>query len=133
MELFQWSRFIPNIYTAFELLQKENHKHIQKTIFLMTDDKLVLNDALNSQFKDHISYINETIPEKPPHEMGGNKAAYTRNFFISFLNLELCLRCDAFVGQRASNFARLIDELRMTRVSKYEYPFIEVGEYTFGW
>jgi hypothetical protein len=57
----------------------------------------------------------------------------THNFYISFLQLQLCLECDAFVGQRQTNFFRLIDELRMTRAHKLWAPIIEAGVYSFDW
>lgn len=43
----------------------------------------------------------------------------------SMLNLEVCLEADGFVTQRATNFGRLIDELRMTTAKKFAAPFID--------
>jgi hypothetical protein len=57
----------------------------------------------------------------------------THNFYMSFLQLHLCLECDGFVGQRQTNFFRLIDELRMTRAQKLWAPVIEAGVYSFDW
>lgn len=54
------------------------------------------------------------------------------NLYIAMLNVELCTQCDAFVLQRASNFAHLIDKLRLMR-GKGAAPFVEIGDYTFGW
>jgi hypothetical protein len=57
----------------------------------------------------------------------------THNFYMSFLQLHLCLQCDGFVGQRQTNFFRLIDELRMTRARKLWAPVVEAGVYSFDW
>jgi hypothetical protein len=70
-------------------------------------------------------------PAPAPYEL--NFAAYYENWIVSFLQLELCLECDAFVGQRQGNFFRLIDELRMTRKQKLSSIVIEVGVYSFDW
>jgi hypothetical protein len=43
----------------------------------------------------------------------------------SMLNLQLCLEADGFTTQRATNFGRLIDELRITTSKKYAAPFID--------
>lgn len=57
----------------------------------------------------------------------------SHNFYMSFLQLHLCLQCDGFVGQRQTNFFRLIDELRMTRAHKLWAPVVEAGVYSFDW
>ena len=44
------------------------------------------------------------------------------------LQLWLAVECDAWVGQRMSNWNRLIDEMRCVLVDKCDHVFIELGK-----
>ena len=48
---------------------------------------------------------------------------------IWLLQLWLAVECDAWVGQRNSNWNRLIDEMRCVLVDKCDHIFIELGDY----
>jgi hypothetical protein len=147
MELLPWSRFENAIGTAMELIQLRApacsavaQKATQRAmalnyVYAIFDDLLVLADARASKLSSVLLHLADETIDVPPHERHITVGArpshgpqnFTQNFLISMLNLEMCLQCDAFVSQRESNFARLIDELRATRVGKYGQPYIEVG------
>ena len=48
---------------------------------------------------------------------------------IWLLQLWMAVECDAWVGQRNSNWNRLIDEMRCVLVDKCDHVFIEMGEH----
>lgn len=68
----------------------------------------------------------EQLPGAVPLEqikiLGANKI-----FPYLMLQLMIHLQCDAFIGQRGSNWIRLIDELRCAWVPKCSAPFYELG------
>lgn len=152
MELLPWSRFRGLVAMASELVmvqahqsrssvanpylrcrQRENATTSLPHVFLMTDDAVVVRDAL-ADLGARLHYIHATTLT-PPHETGGswNDHSVTHNLIMSMLNLDFCLQCDAIVSQRTANFARLIDELRLTAAEKATFPFIEAGKYEFSW
>jgi hypothetical protein len=55
-----------------------------------------------------------------------------KRFYNDLLELVLALEADAWIGTRASNYGRLIDELRCVWVDKCLQPFREVGELKIG-
>jgi hypothetical protein len=139
MELLPWARFLTGVKVAIEQLSaRPEALHCRPTrapVFLMTDDRRALADA-KRDFGSRLWVVNESIPASAlPHEHGGNASAASKweNFEWSMLNLEICVEADAFVSQRLANFARLVDELRMTRYGRLGQPFIELGKYQFGW
>jgi hypothetical protein len=137
MQLLPWNRFYNSAQVAAEISTlwnlPVNCRSRNFTVFLMTDDKNVINDA-KKDMGERLLVIHDSANNKLPHE-GGEDTPLTRmeNVKMSMLNLHYCLKCDGFVSQRAANFARLIDELRITSAGKLNTPFIEVGEYGFSW
>jgi hypothetical protein len=137
MELLPWSRFYHSAHVASEISSlwnlPINCRSRNFTVFLMTDDKNVINDA-KKDLGERLLFVEDSVNNKLPHK-GGEDNPLTRmeNVKMSMLNLHYCLKCDGFVSQRAANFARLVDELRITSAGKLNTPFIEAGEYSFSW
>jgi hypothetical protein len=51
----------------------------------------------------------------------------------TLLDLVMALEADAWIGTRRSNWGRLVDELRCTKVGKCRGPFVDVGDRFMGW
>ncbi|KAG0626054.1 hypothetical protein M758_2G099200 [Ceratodon purpureus] len=106
---------------------------LQRRIFLTTEDP----DAISffSKLTNwNVSWTNVTrIPRNEeitdPNAVLNNFASrfgWDEEFINSFLNLDVALECDGFVGQLSSHWNRLIDELRSTVRCKYDRAFVDV-------
>jgi hypothetical protein len=138
MELAAWSRYNSAIHVAHELMSSRKGCYQSNfSVFLMTDDALVVDEAKLFFGERLLTVQGGTVSGTyhPGNLELTNSSAQDRfeNFMTVFLSIRYCVQCDAFVGQRASNMARLIDELRLTKAGKYLAPFVDVGDYTFGW
>lgn len=131
MEMLPWNRFFVALnnlseHRAEDMPFCQSSAHM--TVFLMTDDHAVAR-AAKADLKEHMMFINHSVLAKLPHEEGGNAtdSAMWENFRMSMLNFHFCVQCSAVISQRQANFARLIDEMRITTFHKFGEPFIEVG------
>jgi hypothetical protein len=135
MELLPWKRFWVAVNVLSEQRAVQENPFCESTdpitVFLMTDDHNVAREA-QADLKERMLFVNHSIIGKLPHEGGtSTNNALWENFLMSMLNLHACVKCTAFISQRQANFARLIDELRMTRFEKFGEPYVEFGRLRF--
>jgi len=121
---------------AFEKMISEMPLHFSShTIFLSSDD----NEAIQSSRNKLEAMGYSVIYSKIPRWQNGNHIEMMdtdehirkhRQDFAMYhlLELQMSLEADGWIGTRASNWNRMIDELRCIWVSKCEMPFVEVGD-----
>jgi hypothetical protein len=81
-----------------------------RNIFLSTEDPDILNRALVEYPSFNWIFTDDT--RQNPDFAGFMQANKTREFLSSMKNLYAAAGCDFFVGARASNWCRLIDETK---------------------
>jgi len=113
------------------------------TIFLSSDDEEAIQSSKNKL--ESMGY--SVIYSKIPRWKNGNYIEmmdtdeYIRKHRQDFamyhlLELQMSMEADGWIGTRASNWNRMIDELRCIWVSKCQMPFVEVGDIhgdDYGW
>jgi len=129
---------------AFVKMISEMPLHFSShTIFLSSDDE----EAIQSSKKKLESMGYSVIYSKIPRWKNGNYIEmmdtdeYIRKHRQDFamyhlLELQMSMEADGWIGTRASNWNRMIDELRCIWVSKCQMPFVEVGDIhgdDYGW
>lgn len=116
-----------------EALVSRHPNELQRRIFLTTEDP----DAISFFAKLTnwtVLWTNVTrVPRNPdisdPNVALNNFASrfgWDEEFINSFLNLDVALECDGFVGHLGSHWNRLIDELRSTVRCKYDRVYVDV-------
>jgi hypothetical protein len=123
-----WYRFEPSARVAHETLVNRGMRcQREPAIFIMSDDVAMFREAIRSFGAKQVLFFNDTQLLR-----NGRTPPNTHTSAVAMLNVQLCLECDAFVLQRTSNLAQLIDQLRLTS-GKLDAPFFEVDRYDFWW
>lgn len=120
---------------AAEAAVGANPLGIRRLIFLSSENPLNVLLLKNFSKAVGVGYLSTTwygvASEIPRHNSNGNVqgAFFGFEFMIErwLLQLLMALECDVFIGWRASNWNRLVDELRCVWVPKCSSPFYEVG------
>lgn len=127
--------FIEKLIPVFQ----ENSQHLVGA-FISSEDPLIMRQVQNLRRnwtrthepsipwqRDVYTLTMEQLEGVDPLEqiktLGRNKI-----FPYLMLQVLIHLQCDAFIGQRGSNWIRLLDELRCAWVPKCSAPFYEVGD-----
>lgn len=90
------------------------------SIYLSTDDRYVINELIKTDYI--VFYLNYS-------RYNDNNSNWKENRIHNVISdIELSLKCFAFIGTRNSNINRLIDELRSTSKENSNIPYFEVGK-----
>lgn len=132
---------------------KSNNKNIDRnesvasqyfgTIFVGTEDPDVIRDAISwgSKVNWTVSYtnlfnrvmvsarLNQQTQMKLKHGGAGLKH-HDKEYLSMLLNLEISLKSDAWVCTLASNWCRIIDEMRATVGRKANFLFVDISSET---
>lgn len=104
-------------------------RSLSRHVFLSTEDPATVTYFTNASRKWLTSWVD--MPRKPdrntPNLVYMAQHGYAEEMLDSLLNLDLALQCDGFVGTFASNWGRLIDEMRSTVRCKAHKVFWDVG------
>lgn len=111
---------------------------LKREIFLSTEDPEAVNYF---QTLEGWSVHFTNVPRKPDQQKTTMQYAReigpAREMIFSLINLDLALKCDAWVGTLSSNWCRLIDELRSTVRCKagglYQDAQQELATASFDW
>jgi hypothetical protein len=117
-----------------EDLKRNAPFHLRRALFVSSEDSAVFTNA--SSPAAMLGSWASLWYDFPMANEGGleqmrlleKEAPRGRLVRFHFLALLMHLECDAWVGTRASNWCRLIDELRSVWVDKHSHPFAEVGD-----
>ena len=112
-------------YIAAVKKMKEDYpelRHID-TIFLTTDDGAVV-DQVGQYPEFHFIVTDHSRNDKISYGELARREGYNITMH-AFIDLELALQCRGFVVTTASNWSRLIEELRMIR-GKWNTPWIDL-------
>lgn len=105
-------------FSAIQLFQRLSN--IIFNIYLSTDDRNVINEFLKSNYS--VYYLNYT-------RRNDNHKVWKKNHIYNVISdINLSLKCIAFIGTRKSNINRLIDELRSVSEINSNIPYFEVGK-----
>jgi hypothetical protein len=138
MRLLNWDSFVTPVRSVQEMLANgyPSRRCVHRTdkapgVFLTSDDDKMFSEA-SKTFNQSLIFINDTSVLGKSVKNGHTPHLW--HFFrVAMLNIAKCLECDGFVLQRGSNFARIIDQLRLTTARKLTVPIVLVGDYTFSW
>eukprot|EP01041_Mallomonas_annulata_P005082 gene5082-10171_t len=117
----------PNIATLQWL---EQHRTLPLAHNETSEDPSVLKEAQLWAEKTGWKLVYTTIFDRNKSQAKLNrfvKKGLEEEYLAMILNLEYSLRCDAWVCTLASNFCRIIDELRTTIIGKAHRPFIDLS------
>lgn len=114
MPLKQWddySRVATHLLRVSDRLSRQINPYDcvpeKPAIFLSTEDDSVVRDALGDpRWSGRVFHAKKHRDNKPAHESGS--VTYTEDALFSFFNLWLSIECDMVLGQRLSNWNRLI-------------------------
>lgn len=120
---------------AFEKMVSVMPLHFSsKSVFLSGDEENDIQFCKTKLEEKNFHVIYSRIPRWPngyfiemifeDEHIRNNKQLYA---LYHLFQLQMSLEADGWIGTRASNWCRLIDELRCIWVSKCEMPFVEVG------
>jgi hypothetical protein len=98
---------------------------LSRTMFVSTEDAQVIREAATNA--DGWVALYSDIPR---HNSNGFEQLGLADdiTLLHLTQLLMALECDAWVGTLASNWNRLIDELRCVWVAKCSHPYKEVGD-----
>lgn len=104
-------------FTAIDLFKRLYRKRFN--IYLSTDDRYAINKIIRSKY--NVYYLNYT-------RYNDNISNWKNNHIYNIISdIELSLKCIAFIGTRGSNINRLIDELISTSKFNSNFPYFEIG------
>jgi hypothetical protein len=126
----------PAYFLAAEGLVRAQPLAFSRALFLSTEDPLVVDEAAG--FAPRWAVIASRIPrlavvdgrrgtEGPVEQvrlLGAPAGVTVRSYLLQLL---MALECDGWVGTRASNWNRLVDELRCVWVDKCLQPYVEAS------
>jgi hypothetical protein len=119
---------------AAERLVRNGPFALRRALFVSSEDADVFAEANSSEAVLNSSWATRwydfpTANIGGLEQMGALASVMPAGRLIRFhlLQLLMHLECDAWVGTRASNWNRLIDELRSVWVDKRGHAFTEVG------
>ena len=133
------------VYAA-EHFVNQNPLYFRKMMYVSSEDPDVIQEAKNitrlisdegtpdNEWTVFTSRMNRdnTSPFHQLERFGRQNTTYQW-----LLTILIALECDMWVGTRASNWNRIIDELRCVWIAKCKQPFLEVGEkqswYNYWW
>jgi hypothetical protein len=101
MRLVEWRRFEPLVYSAMEMLQSRLERSpcrtntAERVVFLTTDNTSVVQEAQQT-FGRNLVYLNDSVTKWAD----GRTPSNYHNFVTAVVNIESCVKCDAFVLQR---------------------------------
>ena len=103
------------------------------TMFFSSEDPDVLREAQQWAQESgwRLLYTDVIDRSKSPARLATeHKNGSEEEYLAMILNLEYALRCNAWVCTLASNFCRVIDELRATVGGKAHFPFADLSSET---
>jgi hypothetical protein len=119
------------INAAIENIRNMPLSFSQRVVFTSADDPEKLALAREQAEQENLTFAFTHLPRQDGgHSLSawlqeGNKAD---RFYGHLLQLLMSLEADSWIGTRASNWNRLIDELRCVWVDKCQNMFTEVGD-----
>lgn len=121
--------FLPNkqfLYAAMHVLMKD--PSLRPIIFVSTEDQGFLD------FISNVTAFQVLAVKIMRHSSNLSPMEYARmvgpkkEMLQALLNLQIALEADAFIGRLASNWCRLIDELRSTTMCKAHKVYFDPGQ-----
>ena len=123
-----------------ELVQNNNNQNNELIIFLGTETPSIIQQAIEWSLKTNItviytnifdrSIVSASLDFKNQHAI--RKSPSFRYHELEYLNILLnlynSLKCDAWICTLASNYCRIIDELRATIGGKANYHFVDLSK-----
>jgi hypothetical protein len=116
---------------AIGLMRNAPLSFAPRSIFVSADDQNAIAETRRAAEEAHLSVTYSHIPRQPGgHSLQvwkqqGNALAKTHTHLLQLL---MSLEADSWIGTRASNWNRLIDELRCVWVEKCQGQYTEVGD-----
>ena len=114
-----------NYSAAAVALQAQNPLRVTKNLFLSTEDAAVISEAATQPGGAWSAFFSD-IPRENNNGYTQMKLA-DNMMHLHLLQLYMTLECDAWIGTLASNWNRLISELRCVWLPKCGAPYIELG------
>jgi len=105
-----------------------------RLLFITSDDLNAILEASAYAKSKNLQVIYSDVPRmKNGNQESQIDSFWNFNVTVSVLmQLSMTSECDAWIGSRSSNWNRIIDIYRCTRVNKCQQIFVEVGDTAHG-
>jgi hypothetical protein len=118
------------VEAAINMTTSMPHAFGHSTLLITADDEDAVQDAVHLGRSRGFEVLYSSITRLPGGYDQGEwmkRDDQKQRLHEHLLQLTLALEADAWIGTRASNWNRLIDELRCVWVDKCLHPYVEVG------
>mmetsp|Transcript_44126 Transcript_44126/g.95718 ORF Transcript_44126/g.95718 Transcript_44126/m.95718 type:complete len:123 (-) Transcript_44126:25-393(-) len=111
-------------------MTRASSEFLWRKMFISTEDPEVINDVKGDKYRGWtFSFIEQLrMTGAPTWSDHTREKGASEEFLSSVLNLIVALECDGYIGTIASNWNRLIDELRRLWAGKAYARYVEVGQ-----
>lgn len=120
-----------NAWAVDKKIQKGRDYRVEFTNFFDRDTQVASVGQSRMPYHFHDEFMNPHQHDQPEEPNPLDKLFHHDLEYLSMLlNIKLSLQCDAWVGTLASNWCRLVDELRTTMAGKLHGIFADLSSET---